>query len=137
MPETRPVLVVDLGAQYAQLIARRVRECHVYSEIVAHDLSASQIALRRPAGIILSGGPASVYESGGPQVDPGLFSLGVPVLGICYGHQLMARALHLGSLSLSTIWPGVPWKRKREQSEHLRRTTPRSSLILTLISFIS
>ena len=93
MSEPRPVLVVDLGAQYAQLIARRVRECRVYSEIVAHDLSAAQIALMRPVGIILSGGPASVYEPGGPQVDPGLFSLGVPVLGICYGHQLMAQAL--------------------------------------------
>jgi len=89
----RPVLVVDLGAQYAQLIARRVRECHVYSEIVPHDLPASELAARRPAGIILSGGPASVYEEGAPSVDPRLFELGVPVLGICYGHQLMARAL--------------------------------------------
>jgi GMP synthase (glutamine-hydrolysing) len=93
MSEPRPVLVVDLGAQYAQLIARRVREAHVYSEIVAHDLSAAELAARRPAGIILSGGPASVYEPNGPQVDPGLFALGVPVLGICYGHQLMAQAL--------------------------------------------
>jgi GMP synthase (glutamine-hydrolysing) len=93
MAEPRPVLVVDLGAQYAQLIARRVREAHVYSEIVPHDLSASEIAAKRPAGIILSGGPASVYEPDGPQVDPGLFDLGVPVLGICYGHQLMAQAL--------------------------------------------
>ncbi|MGE5226675.1 MAG: glutamine-hydrolyzing GMP synthase [Planctomycetaceae bacterium] len=93
MSEPRPVLVVDLGAQYAQLIARRVREAHVYSEIVPHDLSAAEVAARRPAGIILSGGPASVYEPNGPQVDPGLFSLGVPVLGICYGHQLMAQAL--------------------------------------------
>ncbi|MGZ8571766.1 MAG: glutamine amidotransferase-related protein, partial [Actinomycetota bacterium] len=81
----RPILVVDLGAQYAQLIARRVREAHVYSEIVRHDLSASDLASRRPAGIILSGGPASVYEPNGPQVDPELFGLGVPVLGICYG----------------------------------------------------
>ena len=89
----RPVLVVDLGAQYAQLIARRVRECHVYSEIVAHDLTADELRARRPAGIILSGGPMSVYEPDGPQVDPGLFDLGVPVLGLCYGHQLMARAL--------------------------------------------
>jgi GMP synthase (glutamine-hydrolysing) len=89
----RPVLVVDLGAQYAQLIARRVRECHVYSEIVPHDLSAAELASRRPAGLILSGGPASVYEEGAPDVDPALFELGVPVLGICYGHQLMARAL--------------------------------------------
>ena len=87
------MLVVDLGAQYAQLIARRVRECHVYSEIVPHDLTAAEIVSRRPAGLILSGGPASVYEEGAPELDPGVFSLGVPVLGICYGHQLMARAL--------------------------------------------
>jgi GMP synthase (glutamine-hydrolysing) len=90
---TRPVLVVDLGAQYAQLIARRVREAHVYSEIVPHDATAVELATRRPAGLILSGGPASVYEEGAPSVDPGLFDLGVPVLGICYGHQLMARTL--------------------------------------------
>ena len=89
----RPVLVVDLGAQYAQLIARRVREARVYSEIVAHDVSAEELRAKHPAGIILSGGPASVYAEDGPQVDPGLFDLGVPVLGICYGHQLMARAL--------------------------------------------
>src|SRR5436190_680050 len=94
MPEQpRPVLVVDLGAQYAQLIARRVREAHVYSEIVPHDLDAKGFAAKRPAGIILSGGPASVYEPGAPQLDPHIFDLGVPVLGLCYGHQLMARAL--------------------------------------------
>jgi GMP synthase (glutamine-hydrolysing) len=85
--------VVDLGAQYAQLIARRIRECHVYSEIVPFDRSAAELAALRPAGIVLSGGPASVYADGAPSVDPGLFELGVPVLGICYGHQLMARAL--------------------------------------------
>jgi GMP synthase (glutamine-hydrolysing) len=85
--------VVDLGAQYAQLIARRIRECHVYSEIVPHDLSPSELAARRPAGIVLSGGPASVYEEGAPALDDGVFGLGVPVLGICYGHQLMASAL--------------------------------------------
>jgi carbamoylphosphate synthase small subunit len=89
----RPVLVVDLGAQYAQLIARRIRECHVYSEIVAHDLPATELAARRPAGIVLSGGPASVYEVGAPALDPAVFELGVPVLGICYGHQLMAQTL--------------------------------------------
>jgi GMP synthase (glutamine-hydrolysing) len=89
----RPVLVVDLGAQYAQLIARRIRECHVYSEIVAHDMPASELASRRPAGIVLSGGPASVYEAGAPALDPGVFELGVPVFGICYGHQLMAQTL--------------------------------------------
>jgi GMP synthase (glutamine-hydrolysing) len=92
-PASRPVLVVDLGAQYAQLIARRIRECHVYSEIVPHDLSATELAARRPAGIILSGGPASVYEEGAPPFDDAAFELGVPVLGICYGHQLMARSL--------------------------------------------
>jgi GMP synthase (glutamine-hydrolysing) len=89
----RPVFVIDLGAQYAQLIARRVREAHVYSEIVPHDVPAAELASRRPAGIVLSGGPASVYEPDGPQVDPAVFDLGVPVLGICYGHQLMAQAL--------------------------------------------
>ena len=89
----RPVLVVDLGAQYAKLIARRVRECHVYSEVVRHDLPADELAAHRPAGVILSGGPASVYEPGSPSIDPAIFELGVPVLGICYGHQLMARDL--------------------------------------------
>ena len=89
----RPVLVVDMGAQYAQLIARRVRECRVYSEIVPHDVSAAEVAAREPAGIILSGGPASIYEPGAPDVDPELFQLGVPVLGICYGMQAMAAAL--------------------------------------------
>jgi GMP synthase (glutamine-hydrolysing) len=91
--EPRPVLVVDFGAQYAQLIARRIRECHVYSEIVPHDASAPEILARRPAGIVLSGGPASVYEPGAPGIDPEMFRLGVPVLGICYGQQLMARSL--------------------------------------------
>src|SRR5919197_842479 len=93
MTDPRPVLVVDFGAQYAQLIARRVRECHVYSEIVPFDVSVAELEARRPAGLILSGGPASVYEEGAPSVDPGVFELGAPVLGICYGHQLMARAL--------------------------------------------
>ncbi len=91
--DPRPVLVVDLGAQYAQLIARRVRECRVYSEIVPHDLPISDLKAKRPAGLILSGGPASVYEPGAPEVDPEVFRLGVPVLGICYGHQLMSLAL--------------------------------------------
>jgi GMP synthase (glutamine-hydrolysing) len=93
MTDPRPVLVLDFGAQYAQLIARRVRECHVYSEIVPFDTSVSEVEARRPAGLILSGGPASVYESGAPAVDSLLFSLGIPVLGICYGQQAMARAL--------------------------------------------
>ncbi len=92
-PESpRPVLVVDLGAQYAQLIARRIRECHVYSEIVPHDLPLETLKAKRPAGLVLSGGPASVYEDGAPAVDRRVFELGVPMLGICYGHQLMAQA---------------------------------------------
>jgi GMP synthase (glutamine-hydrolysing) len=94
MPDQpRPVLVVDFGAQYAQLIARRVREAHVYSEIVPFDATADELRAKRPAGLILSGGPASVYEEGAPAVDPAVFDLGVPVLGICYGHQAMAQAL--------------------------------------------
>jgi GMP synthase (glutamine-hydrolysing) len=91
--EPRPVLVLDFGAQYAQLIARRVRECHAYSEIVPFDTPVAELEARRPSGLILSGGPASVYEPGAPAVDPGLFALGVPVLGICYGQQVMAQAL--------------------------------------------
>ena len=92
-PQHRPVLVIDFGAQYAQLIARRVRECRVYSEIVSHATPVAEIAARDPIGIILSGGPASIYEPGAPAVDPELFELGVPVLGICYGMQAMAAAL--------------------------------------------
>ncbi|GAA4248568.1 MAG TPA: glutamine-hydrolyzing GMP synthase [Dactylosporangium sp.] len=88
-----PVLVVDFGAQYAQLIARRVREAHVYSEIVPSSMPVSDMLAKRPAAIILSGGPSSVYEAGAPQVDPGLFGAGVPVFGICYGFQAMAVAL--------------------------------------------
>ncbi|HEX7269224.1 MAG TPA: glutamine-hydrolyzing GMP synthase [Streptosporangiaceae bacterium] len=83
------VLVVDFGAQYAQLIARRVRECHVYSEIVPCTTPAEQILARRPAAVILSGGPASVYAEGAPPAPAGLLAAGVPVLGICYGFQLM------------------------------------------------
>jgi GMP synthase (glutamine-hydrolysing) len=87
------VLVVDYGAQYAQLIARRVRECHVYSEIVPHDIPLQELAGMRPAGIILSGGPKSVHSPGAPSADKRLFELGIPVLGICYGQQLMAQTL--------------------------------------------
>jgi GMP synthase (glutamine-hydrolysing) len=93
MSTPSPVLVVDYGAQYAQLIARRVREARVYSEIVPHSMPVEQMLAKRPAAIVLSGGPASVYEPGAPQIDPALFEAGVPVFGICYGFQLMARAL--------------------------------------------
>jgi len=87
------VLVVDYGAQYAQLIARRVRECHVFSEIVPWSMPIAEMLGRGPKAIILSGGPASVYSPGAPDVDPALFEAGTPTLGICYGHQAMTRAL--------------------------------------------
>jgi GMP synthase (glutamine-hydrolysing) len=87
------VLVVDFGAQYAQLIARRVRECHVYSEIVPATMPVPQMLAKRPKAIILSGGPSSVYAEGAPPAPPGLFDAGVPVLGICYGFQLMVAGL--------------------------------------------
>ena len=89
----KPVLVVDFGAQYAQLIARRVREANVYSEIVPHSISAAEVRALDPAAIILSGGPASVYEQGSPKLDPKILDLGIPVLGICYGFQILAQSL--------------------------------------------
>jgi GMP synthase (glutamine-hydrolysing) len=91
--EERPVLVVDMGGQYSQLIARRVRECRVYSELVPHTISVEAMRARRPLGLILSGGPASVYADEAPQLDPGIYDLGVPMLGICYGMQLIAHQL--------------------------------------------
>jgi GMP synthase (glutamine-hydrolysing) len=92
-PEDRPVLVVDLGGQYSQLIARRVRECRVYSELVSHRTPAQAIRARNPRALVFSGGPASVYADDAPDVDPALWELDVPKLGICYGMQLMARDL--------------------------------------------
>ena len=89
----RTVLVVDFGAQYAQLIARRVREHRVYSEIVPHSISASDLAAMQPAAIILSGGPKSVHVDGAPSLDPAIYDLGLPILGICYGAQLIAHQL--------------------------------------------
>ena len=89
----RPVLVVDFGAQYAQLIARRVREAKVYSEVVPHSMTTEAMLAKRPAAIILSGGPASVYAVGAPSLDPALLAAGVPVFGMCYGFQSMAQAL--------------------------------------------
>ena len=88
------VVILDFGSQYTQVIARRIRECQVYSEIVRFDTPVAEIAAAKPKGIILSGGPASVYDKGAPQMDPKIFSLGIPVLGICYGLMLMAH--HLG-----------------------------------------
>ena len=115
--ETDLVLVVDYGAQYAQLIARRVREAHVYSEIVPSSTSVGELLARRPKAIILSGGPSSVYAEGAPQTDPALFLAGVPVFGICYGFQAMTQALsgevartggsEFGRTTLNVVEPGV------------------------------
>jgi len=117
MTRTGPILVVDFGAQYAQLIARRVREAHVYSEIVPHTITAAELAERAPAGIIFSGGPKSVHVEGAPAVDVEVYDLDVPVLGICYGAQLVAQQLggvvartgrgEYGRTDLDIISPGV------------------------------
>jgi len=93
-PTHSKILILDFGSQYTQVIARRIRECQVYSEIIRFDTPAAEVAALKPNGLILSGGPASVYDKGAPQIDSGIFSLGVPVLGICYGLMLMAH--HLG-----------------------------------------
>src|SRR6476661_25129 len=113
----RPVLVVDYGAQYAQLIARRVREAKVYSEIVPHSMPVAQMLAKRPKAIILSGGPSSVYANGAPLTDAALFEADVPVFGICYGFQAMTQALggevahtggsEFGRTALSVTEPGV------------------------------
>ena len=91
--QARPVLVVDFGAQYAQLIARRVREANVYSEVVPHSMPVADMLAKDPAAIVLSGGPSSVYEEGAPSLDPALLKGGVPVFGMCYGFQAMVQAL--------------------------------------------
>jgi GMP synthase (glutamine-hydrolysing) len=90
---TEEVVVLDYGGQYSQLIARRVRECGVFSELLPYHVGPAEVARRKPKGVILSGGPASVYADGAPPLDPGLLELGIPVLGICYGMQLLAREL--------------------------------------------
>lgn len=115
--ERHPVLVVDFGAQYAQLIARRVREARVYSEIVPHSISVAEIRAKNPAAIILSGGPASVYADGAPTFDPAILGLGIPTFGICYGFQVMAQGLggsvartgrsEYGGTSLDVVEPGT------------------------------
>ncbi|GAA4568399.1 glutamine-hydrolyzing GMP synthase [Planotetraspora kaengkrachanensis] len=117
MSEFDTVLVVDFGAQYAQLIARRVRECHVYSEIVPSTMPVAEMLARKPKAIILSGGPSSVYAEGAPPVPEGLFTTGVPTFGICYGFQAMAQALggtvnrtglaEFGGTSLQVLGDGV------------------------------
>jgi GMP synthase (glutamine-hydrolysing) len=93
MSEHSRIVILDFGSQYTQVIARRVRECHVYSQLLRYDVAAAEIAKLKPAGIILSGGPSSVYADGAPHPDPAIFDLKIPILGICYGLQLMAHFL--------------------------------------------
>src|SRR6266568_1663966 len=112
------ILILDFGSQYTQVIARRIRECQVYSEIVRFDLSADEISAMRPNGIILSGGPASVYDKGAPQIDLEIFTLGLPILGICYGMQLMAY--HLGG--------EVEFSDRREYGAGMLHVTERTPL---------
>ena len=117
-PKHSRILILDFGSQYTQVIARRIRECQVYSEIVRFDTSAAEIAAMQPNGLILSGGPASVYDKGAPQVDPEIFSVGIPVLGICYGLMLMAH--HLGG--------GVVFTGRREYGAGVLHIANRSGL---------
>ena len=93
MAEKELILIVNFYGQYNQLIARRVRECNVYSEIVPYKISIEEIKAKNPKGIIFTGGPASVYEEGAPKCDKEIFNLGIPILGICYGMQLMTFSL--------------------------------------------
>ena len=87
------LVVFDFGGQYAHLIANRVRRCKAYSEIVSNDISLEELRQKNPTGIIFSGGPHSVFEENSPQVDPQILEMGIPILGICYGHQLIAKIL--------------------------------------------
>jgi GMP synthase (glutamine-hydrolysing) len=126
-PEERPVLVLDLGGQYAQLIARRVRECRVYSELVGHGVTAEQIRARDPHALVLSGGPASVYADGAPRIDPAIFELGIPTLGICYGMQLMALDLG-GSVDRTGVSEFGKTQVEVEESALLAGTPPEQTV---------
>ena len=117
------VLVFDFGAQYGQLIARRVRDLHVYSEIVPCDITADEVRALNPSALILSGGPASVYAEDAPSIDPEVLELGVPVLGFCYGHQTMAVALG-GEVSHSEIGEYGPATIERDRESALFNATP-------------
>ena len=122
-PASEKILILDFGSQYTQVIARRIRECRVYSEIVPFHTKASEIAKLNPAGIILSGGPASVYAKKAPQVDKKIYTLGVPVLGICYGMQLIAHGLG-GKVERSTEREYGPGKLKADRSCKLFHKLP-------------
>jgi GMP synthase (glutamine-hydrolysing) len=122
------VAVLDFGAQYAQLIARRVRDCHVYSELVPCDIPATELAALQPAAIILSGGPASVYADDAPRVDPGIFELGMPVLGFCYGHQIMAVTLG-GEVAHAEKGEYGPAELVRDGASELLAATPGEQIV--------
>lgn len=123
-PQVRQkVLVFDFGAQYGQLIARRVRDLHVYSEIVPCDLTADEVRALAPAALILSGGPASVYAEDAPNIDPAIFELGIPVLGFCYGHQVTAVALG-GEVGHSEVGEYGPATIERDRESALFNSTP-------------
>jgi GMP synthase (glutamine-hydrolysing) len=142
------VLVLDLGGQYAQLIARRVRECRVYSELVGHSVTPDQVRARNPHALILSGGPASVYAEGAPHIDPELYELGIPTLGICYGAQLMALDLggavertgvsEFGKTSLtageSELFEGLPDEQSVWMSHRDTVTAPPSGARVVAVS---
>ena len=117
------VLVFDFGAQYGQLIARRVRDLHVYSEIVPCDITADEVREMAPSALILSGGPASVYAEDAPSIDPAIFDLALPVLGFCYGHQIMAVTLG-GEVGHSEVGEYGPATITREADAQLFNSTP-------------
>src|SRR5436190_4719844 len=120
--------ILDFGAQYAQLIARRVREKGVYSELVRPDISLEELKKLNPKGLILSGGPSSVYEPNAPKCDPRIFELGVPVLGICYGMQLGAQILG-GKVKLAKAREFGRAKLKIESDDPLVRGLPRETTV--------
>lgn len=122
------VVVLDFGAQYAQLIARRIRELHVHSQLVPADITAAELKSLNPAAIVLSGGPASVYEADAPQIDPAIFELGIPVLGFCYGHQIMAHTLG-GTVSHSEVGEYGSARLERAPESVLFNTTPLSQTV--------
>jgi len=96
------IVILDFGSQYSELIARRIRETQVYSEVFSYRTSAEHLKKLNPKGIILSGGPSSVYDEGAPKCDPGIWDLGIPVLGVCYGMQLMVRSANMQRYDLLT-----------------------------------
>src|ERR1700729_2904098 len=123
------VLVVDFGAQYAQLIARRVRECHVYSEIVPSTMPVPEMLAKNPRASLVSGGPAPVYAEGPPAAPAGLFDAGVPVFGICYGHQVLVRELG-GAVERTGAaeYGGTPLQVRSETSQLLAGLGPELSV---------